>query len=737
MIAIHVVFQALLSTQTQGLTVLFTLPEIPLPEGVGIKLGGEVTLEAVLNAVYFGLQLAAIFCCIGAANALGSARRLLRYMPAALYEIGIAAVIALTFAPQLVTDAGRVRSAARLRGSGRGIRQFGRLSMPILEGALERSVDLAAAMDARGYGRTTNESPSARRVTAGLVLLGSFGLLVGVYGLLTAHGFGTPLLLAGAALGIVGLRLGGRRTGRTRYRPDPWALPELIVVASGVVAAALMFWTSSRSPELLFLASPTQSPPVPLARLCRHPGRAGTRVPRSAGARPRRSGAMIRFESVTVTYAEAETPALAGVDLHVPEGELVLVMGSTGSGKTTLLRSIIGLVPHFSGGTLRGRVLVDGRDTATHPPRDLADVVGFVGQDPVAGFVTDNVEDELAYGMESLGLPPATMRKRVEETLDLLGLAGLRGRPLANLSGGQQQRVAIGSVLTTHPRILVLDEPTSALDPLAAEDVLSTLQRLVHDLGLTVVLAEHRLERVVQHADRIVWIPGNGGRVIDGDPATILAGTPIAPPVVELGRAAGWSPLPLTVRDARRLSADLRARLDGVPPPEHRAPTLGEAVAEAKDLVAGYGKRIVVNGVDLAVRQGEVVALMGRNGAGKSTLLRSLVGLHQPRSGKVTVGRAGLVPQVPADILYAATVTDECGTSDRDSGQPDGTHPQPVRSARAGCQRRPPSARPVRGPEAHPGAGHRARGQTSTRPPRRADSWARLQRQAPPGRRPP
>ncbi len=238
---------------------------------------------------------------------------------------------------------------------------------------------------------------------------------------------------------------------------------------------------------------------------------------------------MIRFESVTVTYAEADTPALAEVDLHIPEGELVLVMGSTGSGKTTLLRSIIGLVPHFSGGTLRGRVLVDGRDTATHPPRDLADVVGFVGQDPVAGFVTDNVEDELAYGMESLGLPPATMRKRVEETLDLLGLAGLRGRPLANLSGGQQQRVAIGSVLTTHPQILVLDEPTSALDPLAAEDVLSTLQRLVHDLGLTVVLAEHRLERVVQHADRIVWIPGNGGRVVDGDPATILAGTPIAP----------------------------------------------------------------------------------------------------------------------------------------------------------------------------------------------------------------
>ncbi len=382
---------------------------------------------------------------------------------------------------------------------------------------------------------------------------------------------------------------------------------------------------------------------------------------------------MIRFDDVSVTYDGAAAPAVAHVDLHVSEGELVLVMGRTGSGKSTLLRSINGLVPHFSGGTLRGRVLVDGRDTATHPPRELADVVGFVGQDPVSGFVTDNVEDELAYGMESLGLPPATMRKRVEETLDLLGLADLRGRPLAHLSSGQQQRVAIGSVLTTHPRILVLDEPTSALDPLAAEDVLSTLQRLVHDLGMTVVLAEHRLERVVQHADRVVWLPGDAEPLVEGHPADVLARTPIAPPVVELGRAAGWSPLPLTVRDARRRSTELRDRLAGVHPPEHVAPTLGAPVAEAKDLVAGYGKRVVVDGVTATVRRGEIVALMGRNGAGKSTLLKCLVGIHRPRSGRVEVGRVGLVPQVPADILYAATVADECGTSDKERRLPQGT----------------------------------------------------------------
>ena len=382
---------------------------------------------------------------------------------------------------------------------------------------------------------------------------------------------------------------------------------------------------------------------------------------------------MIELDRVSVTYAGAAAPVLSDVDLRIPEGEMVLVMGRTGSGKSTLLRALNGLVPHFSGGTLAGRVLVDGRDTATHRPRDLADVVGFVGQDPMAGFVTDNVEDELAYGMESLGIAPDVMRKRVEETLDLLGLAGLRHQPLAQLSGGQQQRVAIGAVLTTHPRVLVLDEPTSALDPLAAEEVLATLQRLVHDLGLTVVLAEHRLERVVQFVDRIVHVPGGSLPVEDGAPADVLATTPIAPPVVELGLAAGWSPLPLTVRDARRRSVDLRGRLTAVRPPEHRPHAVNGEVAATKDLVAGYPRRPVLNGITLGVRSGEIVAVMGRNGAGKSTLLRSLVGLHKPSSGKVTATEVGLVPQVPADLLYAASVRAECTTADRDAKVPEGS----------------------------------------------------------------
>ncbi|WP_079404838.1 ABC transporter ATP-binding protein [Streptomyces sp. 3211] len=279
---------------------------------------------------------------------------------------------------------------------------------------------------------------------------------------------------------------------------------------------------------------------------------------------------MIRFEQVSVTYEGAAGPSLRDVDLEIPEGELTLLVGPSGVGKSTLLGAVSGLVPHFTGGTLRGRVTVAGRDTRTHKPRELADVVGTVGQDPLAHFVTDTVEDELAYGMESLGLPPAVMRRRVEETLDLLGLNELRDRPIATLSGGQQQRVAIGSVLTPHPKVLVLDEPTSALDPAAAEEVLAVLQRLVHDLGTTVLMAEHRLERVVQYADRVLLLPSPGAAPVIGGPAEIMAVSPVHPPVVALGRLAGWSPLPLSIRDARRRSAPLLTRLS---PPASPAPS--------------------------------------------------------------------------------------------------------------------------------------------------------------------
>ncbi|NGN70053.1 energy-coupling factor ABC transporter ATP-binding protein [Streptomyces sp. A7024] len=398
---------------------------------------------------------------------------------------------------------------------------------------------------------------------------------------------------------------------------------------------------------------------------------------------------MIRFDQVSVTYDGAPAPALADVTLDIPEGELVLLVGPSGVGKSTLLGCVSGLVPHFTGGTLSGSVTVAGRDTRTHRPRDLADLVGTVGQDPAAHFVTDTVEDELAYGMESLGLPPDTMRRRVEETLDLLGLADLRDRPIASLSGGQQQRVAIGSVLTPHPQVLVLDEPTSALDPAAAEEVLAVLQRLVHDLGTTVLMAEHRLERVVQYADQVVLLPGPGEPPVVGAPADVMAVSPVAPPVVSLGKLAGWSPLPLSVRDARRKSAGLRDRLGALPrPADAAARTTGSTIAETRSLSVHRGRTEALRQVTLTLSPGETIALMGRNGAGKSTLLRTLVGMHEPAAGSVTLSgtakphktkpaallrHAGLVPQDPRDLLYADSVAAECTAADHDAKASPGT----------------------------------------------------------------
>jgi energy-coupling factor transport system ATP-binding protein len=394
---------------------------------------------------------------------------------------------------------------------------------------------------------------------------------------------------------------------------------------------------------------------------------------------------MIRFEHVTFAYDGATDATLRDVDLEIAEGELCLVVGETGSGKSTLLRLVNGLVPHASGGHLIGRVSVAGRSTASQPPRELADVVGFVGQDPAASFVTDVVEDELAYTMENLGVAPVAMRRRVEDTLDLLGLHELRARPLLSLSGGQQQRVAIGAVLTAAPRAIVLDEPTSALDPAAAEEVLASLSRLVHDVGLTVLVAEHRLERVLPFADRVVVVPGGGAPIRVGKPGEVMATSPVAPPIVELARIAGWQPLPLSVRDARRVSGPLRERLaDRVVEAPH-----DEVAAQPSDVVAvasranyAYGDRVALREVDVEVAAGDVVALMGRNGSGKSTLLSLLAGARRPTRGKVSVcGQdparlpakslvelVGLVPQDAQLLLYCASVDEECATADREGG---------------------------------------------------------------------
>jgi len=410
---------------------------------------------------------------------------------------------------------------------------------------------------------------------------------------------------------------------------------------------------------------------------------------------------MIDFSDVSLTYPDADAPTLRHVDLHIEEGEFALVAGPTGVGKSTLLGAMNGHVPHFTGGRLQGRVAVAGLATADHAPRDLAETVGQVRQDPASGFVTDTVEEELAYGLEQLGVAPPVMRTRVEETLDLLGLASLRHRSLPSLSGGQQQRVAIGAVLATGARVLVLDEPTSALDPTSSEEVLAALLRLVHDVGVTVVVAEHRLERVVEYADRLVLLTGDG-RVESGPVADLIERSPLRPPVVRLAEMEGWRPPPLSVRDARRRAEPLRRRLAGLDPDHFDAhpplvalgaenlnfessfldargglafgrarevPDRSEAegghfagrlaVSEstpdaasvdadhvdadrpggltAQGLSVAYGQTVALRDVSLSLPGGQITTLLGRNGSGKSSLLWALTGVGPLSAGRWAV----------------------------------------------------------------------------------------------------
>ncbi len=360
----------------------------------------------------------------------------------------------------------------------------------------------------------------------------------------------------------------------------------------------------------------------------------------------------VAFRGVRFAYPR-QPPVLDGVDLDIHAGEVLLVVGRSGAGKSTVLRCVNGLVPHSTGGSFAGDVVVAGYSTRTHPPRKLAGVVGFVHQDPEAQFVVDQVEADVAFVLENLGMAAPAMRRRVEEVLDALGIAHLRHRSPATLSGGERQRAAIAGALAAGPSVLVLDEPTSQLDPQGADDVLAAVGRLNADLGTTVIVAEHRLERAAPMADRAVVI-GTEFAGAPGAVADVLAGYDGAPSVTRLGRLLGWDPPPLTVREAQRFAA-----------PPHLRPMVttehvpGAALVSAERIAVDLRRQHILRDVDFLVAEGEVIALLGRNGAGKTTLLRALAGLIPIASGAVVLPesrRVAYVPQDPNALLLGPTV---------------------------------------------------------------------------------
>jgi energy-coupling factor transport system ATP-binding protein len=371
---------------------------------------------------------------------------------------------------------------------------------------------------------------------------------------------------------------------------------------------------------------------------------------------------LITLDGVSYRFPQSDRRALSDITTAVEPGEVILVRGASGSGKSTLLRCLNGLVPHNTGGQFAGRVVVCGLDTRVHPPRQLGRHIGFVFQHPDAQFVLEDVEAELAFGLENLGLSRPLMRKRVEEVIDQVGINPLRRRRINTLSGGERQRVAIAAALAMHPDALVLDEPTSQLDPQAAEDVLQVVLRLVAELGMTTVIAEHRVERIAPYVDRIWTL--DAGVLRDQPPRSALAEGGARPPVVDLALRAGWTPIPLGLRDARVHAQRLRAG-----PPPRPSPMRGEGdfrqdsgpvVCRVDGLEHRYDGVPAVQALSLTLRRGQVVALMGRNGSGKTTLLRLIAGLLQPQRGTVTHGGgAAYVPQDADALLFASTVDDE------------------------------------------------------------------------------
>lgn len=394
---------------------------------------------------------------------------------------------------------------------------------------------------------------------------------------------------------------------------------------------------------------------------------------------------MITFANVSLIYPNSQRTILDNLTFSVDEGELILVIGLTGAGKSSFMKLINGVIPHHTAGILSGEIIVDGKTTNLLKPGQLSGVIGIVGQNPLNGFVTSKVEDEIAFTLESNGYQPEVMRQRVEEVIDLLGLQSIRNRDLFTLSGGEQQRVAIASALVMNPKVLVLDEPTSALDPVAAEEVLAIVNKLVHDLGLTVIMAEHKLERVIHFVDRIVLVNGDG-KVEIGSPQEIMNKSMINPPIVKVAKKLNLDKIPLSVRELKRMAIDWQIQLPkiNVAKSPVNAGEKAKSLISAEQLSINYGEQSILKSINLKITQGEILALMGRNGAGKSTLLKAISGQNNSYAGEVfvdgkvpaklagkdLVNLIGFVPQEPADLFYGSTIKQECNMADSDNELP-------------------------------------------------------------------
>ena len=414
---------------------------------------------------------------------------------------------------------------------------------------------------------------------------------------------------------------------------------------------------------------------------------------------------LVRIEALSYRYPGGGAECVRDLDLEIESGELIVLAGRSGSGKTTLLRACCGLVPHYYGGEVTGEIEIAGLDVRDHGPAELGGAVGLVAQDPETQVVSTTVRGELALLLEIRGEPPAARARAVEEVALALAIPHLLNRTADTLSGGELQRVALAAALVGRPRLMLLDEPTSQLDPVAGDELIGLLRRLNEEWGLAVVLAEHRLERCLAAADRVLALV-EGRIAFDGAPGDFLhwalaSDGALATPAARLFDLAGLRPAPVGVKAARAALAGHGAELWAgggdeaaidaeVPagsdprrspalaawppgPKIQRSPSVAPSASSRRssslalefadvwaELDDGSGSRDVLRGIDLALESGERVALMGRNGAGKTTLLRAAAGLVAPARGRISTPRGcALLAQSPGDLLVRERVSDE------------------------------------------------------------------------------
>ena len=393
---------------------------------------------------------------------------------------------------------------------------------------------------------------------------------------------------------------------------------------------------------------------------------------------------MIQVRQLTFTFPETSTPLFENLNLSFGSGEFALICGPTGGGKSTLLKALNGLVPAHSSGRLSGEIWLDDTQIAGKKPHQLAHLIGYVNQQPEGAFVSDLVIEELAYGMEQLGIDQETMRARIAEIANRLQITQLLESPLDSLSGGEQQRVAIAAALVAGQRVLLLDEPTSALDVASAAALLNLLKDLAHTQRITVIVVEHRIERVLDLVDTITLVRGDS-TAIQANRAQgfddLLATTELVPPVIEIGKKLGWSPLPLNISDARATWLKAPQKILS-PSPLSELPAALEAALTVSELTVEYDGVSAVSNLSFQLEPATITALFGPNGSGKTTTLWAVQG-HLPHLGSVKLGdgtapanlkplerlrHIAMVPQSASDLLLLETVGSELSESDSFAG---------------------------------------------------------------------